>query len=182
MADRIGKLCDDCQKCGEEKVIGLCSCPVMYMVVGTFESGYIEDDVVLPRFGWEIFADYHEDTDRLVQLNLTRVELCGCCWVKRLSRPKALEEVTGAQYCVERRAAYWKANPAAAKAKAEREAAAEAEVERVEAHRVAVARAAAMAELEKEAYAEARERVALEAATEESTEGGDDGTEDQGDG
>ncbi len=111
MADRIGKLCDDCQECGKETVIGLLERPVMYMVVGTFASGYIPDKATLPRFAWEIFADYHEGTDCLMQRDLTRAELCGSCWIARLSKPQALEELTGAQYCTERKAAYAVANP-----------------------------------------------------------------------
>lgn len=113
MADRIGKLCDDCLERGQETVIGTVERPVIYTVVGTYTSGLIPDAATLPRFAWEIFADYNERTDCLVQLNLTRAELCGSCWIARLSQPSALEELSGTQYCAERKMAYILAHPPA---------------------------------------------------------------------
>ena len=111
MADRTGKLCDDCLAEGKEEVIGTCSCLIMYMVVGTYEQGEIEHDAKLPRFAWEIYAEYDERKDALEMRGIPRAELCACCWVERLNKKGALDLLTHDKYFAETRAAWVKAHP-----------------------------------------------------------------------
>ena len=119
MADRIGKLCDDCLACGKEEIIGTCSCFIMYMVVGTMEQGEIANEAQLPRFGWEIYAEYDERKDALEMCAVTRAELCACCWVKRLKKKGALELLTHDAYFAETKMRYEKQHPKEAEAHAD---------------------------------------------------------------
>ncbi len=123
MADRKGKLCDDCLTCGKEEIIGTCSCLIMYMVVGTYEQGEIENDAKLPRFAWEIYAEYGERQDALEQRPVPRAELCACCWVKRLKKTGALKLLTHDKYTLERKAVWVEAHPEVMEARAAAEAA-----------------------------------------------------------
>ena len=106
MADRKGKLCDDCLSQGKEEIIGTCSSLIMYMVVGTMEQGEIEHEAKLPRFGWEIYAEYDERKDALEMRAVPRAELCAGCWVKRLKKKGALELLTHDKFYNEAKAAY----------------------------------------------------------------------------
>ncbi len=110
MADRKGKLCDDCLAQGKETVIGICSSFIMYMVVG-IEQGWIEHKAILPRFGWEIYAEYNERKDALEMRAVPRAELCACCWVQRLAKKGALDLVTHDACYAETKARYEKLHP-----------------------------------------------------------------------
>ena len=111
MADRKGKLCDDCLAQGKEEVIGICSCPIMYMVVGTYEQGEIEHKAELPRFAWEIYAEYDKRNDALVMRSIPRAELCAHCWQQRLREKGALELRTHDDHFAEVRAQYEALHP-----------------------------------------------------------------------
>lgn len=117
MANRVGKLCDDCLVKGVEELIGTRASPIMYMVVGTYENGEIQPDATLPRFGWQIYCAYSERHDVLEMVATPRAELCGPCWVKRLSEPGALELLTHDAYYVEAKAQWEAANPSEASVK-----------------------------------------------------------------
>ncbi len=134
MADRKGKLCDDCLARGKDEIIGTCSCPIMYMVVGTYEQGEIESSAQLPRFAWEIYAEYNDRQDVLEMCAVPRAELCACCWVDRLTavivtpsgnQECALDLLTHDQYFADAKAAWELAHPEVMEARAaelEREA------------------------------------------------------------
>ena len=111
MADRQGKLCDDCLAEGKEEVIGTCSCLIMYMVVGTYEQGPIENQAQLPRFAWEIYAEYNDRQDVLEMRAVPRAELCACCWVNRLKKEGALELLAHDAYFAETKAAWVESHP-----------------------------------------------------------------------
>ena len=106
MADRKGKLCDDCLHAGKEEIIGTCSCPIVYTVVGTYDEGPIENKAMLPRFAWHIYAEYDEKADSLVMRGVPRAELCSSCWIKRLKKNGALDSITHDEYHREVKAAW----------------------------------------------------------------------------
>ncbi len=136
MADRKGKLCDDCLVRGKEEIIGTCSCLMMYMVIGTYEQGPIDNEAKLPRFGWEIYAEYDERQDVLEMRPVPRAELCACCWVARLTKTGALELLTHDAYTLEVKATWEAEHPEVMEARAAEKAAAEAvERTRVEAEK-----------------------------------------------
>ncbi len=122
MADRKGKLCDDCLARGKEEIIGTCSCLMMYMVVGTYEQGPIDHEARLPRFGWEIYAEYDERQDVLEMCPVPRAELCACCWVERLKKKGALELLAHDAYFAERKAIWVKEHPEPSNAEQPQEA------------------------------------------------------------
>ncbi len=135
MADRKGKLCDDCLARGKEEIIGTCSCLMMYMVIGTYEQGPIAHEARLPRFGWGIYAEYDERGDVLEMRPVPRAELCACCWVERLTavivtpdgdQQSALDLLTHDQYFVERKMLWEAEHPEIMEARVAEAVAAEA--------------------------------------------------------
>ena len=119
MADRKGKLCDDCLARGDEKIIGTRSCLIMYMVVGTYEQGEIENDATLPRFAWQIYAKYDVRKDALAVRPVPRAELCGTCWVERLKAEGALDLLTHDEHYEESKKEWEKSHPEAVAEKKE---------------------------------------------------------------
>lgn len=111
MAERIGKFCDDCLANGCETLIGTCSGPIVIMVVGTYDRGFIVDEAELPRCAWQIYGEYDPRKQAIVLRPVPRVELCGCCWHKRLKARGALALITHAQYAKECKKQWEKANP-----------------------------------------------------------------------
>lgn len=101
MAERIGRVCDDCM----DEVVGTCAAPLLEMSVGLYEGGDIPGSARLPRLGWDIFLHYDEETDKLVQNPLPRAELCAGCWEMRFAIPDATQIRTLEEYLIAERVA-----------------------------------------------------------------------------